>query len=180
MRGYNCLQHTKDVLWVQLRPNANVWSCWQWQNACNSLTFTHLPVRTSITWLFGEMHVCACVHGHAHVLLGFTEQVLWSCQSRGYSPASGEGSGAQILHYGLIHHLWDSLAALSIPVAPHPLPLPLTPFLTPFCRCTGPSLISHTPVSSSPSTSVVVPPLTLCLIQFLISTPPTLPPIIFH
>lgn len=151
MTGNTCLQHTEYVLWVQLRPNANVWNWW-WQRhkLRNSPTFTHLPVHHLA--VCRHACVCMCAREHVRVLLSFIEQVVWPCQSRGYSPASHKGSGAQTLYYGLIHHLWDSLAAL---------------------KCTGPSLFSLTLVSSSPHTSMVVAPLTLCLIQFLISTPPS-------
>lgn len=78
------------------------------------------------------------------------EQVLWPCQGCGYSPARGRGRGAQILHYGLIHHPWDSLAPLSVSLL-FPPPLPLSLLST--YSCTGPSLS----ISSTSFTS-----LTLC------------------
>lgn len=52
--------------------------------------------------------ICVCVRSP-----GMIEQVLQPRQGCGSSAASGRGSGAQILHYGLFHHLWDSLATLS-------------------------------------------------------------------
>lgn len=113
MRGCNYLQHNEDVLWVQLRPNA------AGDSGKIRATAWHSHICLYVHSSLGKMYVCMCARA-ALVLLGFTEKVLWPCQSRGYSPASGEGSGAQILHYGLIHHLWDSLAPLSIPVAPTP------------------------------------------------------------
>jgi len=69
--------------------------------------------------------VCGCVSSRLHCecvrSAGMIERVSSPCQSCGYSPASGRGRGAKILHYGLIHHLWDSLAPISDPVHPSSL-----------------------------------------------------------
>lgn len=159
------LQHTEDVLWMQLRSNASAWSCWsQRQNPRNGLTSAHLPVPTSIIWLCGEVHVCMRLlylaslsrsRGRAKAVV-ILQPAAKAVEHRYFIMASFITSGT-VWQHSQFH------------------PLPLTPFLTPFCRCTGPLLISSTPVSSSPGTSVVVPPLTLCLIQFLISTHPSPP-----
>lgn len=104
-------------------------------------------IQTSLcVFVYVCVYVCVCV------LLGMIERVSRQCQGCGYSPARGRGRGAQILHYGLIHHPWDSLAPLSVPLL---LPLPpsnLVPPLLSTYSCTGPSLsISSTSFTSSPS-----------------------------
>lgn len=59
-------------------------------------------------WVWVCMCVCVCVF-YWHDWGG-----LLAVPRLRYSPASGRGRGAQILHYGLIHHPRDSLAMLSV------------------------------------------------------------------
>lgn len=108
-------------------------------------------VKVSISVVFC-MSVCS---------LAIIKKALQPCQSCGYSPASGRGRRPQILHYGLIHHHWDSLALLP---GPHSSP-----------PCTLTSILTAAQVNRS-KPHPHIPPISLC--TFLLFFPnQTLP---FH
>ncbi len=105
-----------------------------------------------------ELHLCICVC--VYVLLGMTEWVSRPCQGCGFSPARGRG--AQILHYGLIHHPWDSLAPLSFPLSLLPPPSNLVPRSSLLTAAQVPRSASPLPLSPHllpQCTSVLVTPL---------------------
>lgn len=64
---------------------------------------------------FGPKLLCVCT-----CFLGMIKWVLQLCQSGGSTLSSSRGRGAKMLHYGLMHHLWDSLAQLSGPYSSSP------------------------------------------------------------
>lgn len=125
----------------------------------NSPMCVYLYVYVSVCVLFIQTFcVCVCV------LLGMIEWVWQLCQGCGYSPARGRGRGAQILHYGLIHHPWDSLALLTNP-PPLSIHLPLTLLLSTY-SCTGlSSCISSPPFTSALSPQCTFPGLFFSLVS---------------
>lgn len=91
-------------------------------NMCACFAMQELVTNSPVCVCGSSKLLCVCV------LFGMIERVWRPCQGCGYSPARGRGRGAQILHYGLIHHPRDSLAPLSaLPPSPPISPSNLSP-----------------------------------------------------